>query len=42
MQLLGTLVTNKISRLQKLAILRLDGDFYESTYGVLEHLYPKV
>jgi predicted O-methyltransferase YrrM len=26
----------------KLAVLRLDGDMYESTYVCLEHLYPKV
>jgi O-methyltransferase len=26
--------------IDKLAVLRLDGDMYESTYVVLEHLYP--
>lgn len=28
--------------IERLAVLRLDGDYYESTMTVLEHLYPKV
>ncbi|GAA3961033.1 TylF/MycF family methyltransferase [Actinomadura viridis] len=27
---------------ERLAVLRLDGDLYESTYDALEHLHPKV
>ncbi len=30
------------SEVQKIAVLRLDGDLYESTYCSLEHLYPRV
>ncbi|HAC14679.1 MAG TPA: macrocin O-methyltransferase [Bacteroidetes bacterium] len=28
--------------IEKLSIMRLDGDFYESTMDALEHLYPKL
>jgi O-methyltransferase len=28
--------------IERLAVLRLDGDMYESTMDVLRHLYPKV
>jgi O-methyltransferase len=28
--------------IEKLAVLRLDGDMYESTMDTLEHLYPKL
>ena len=28
--------------IEKLAVLRLDGDMYESTIGALTHLYPKL
>jgi len=28
--------------MQRLAILRLDGDMYESTMDALTHLYPKL
>ena len=34
--------TMPVAPIDKLAVLRLDGDMYESTYVVLEHLYPKV
>jgi Macrocin-O-methyltransferase (TylF) len=32
----------KISSTQKFALLRLDGDYYESTKDSLNHLYPKL
>lgn len=34
-----TMPTNEID---KISVLRLDGDMYESTIDVLEHLYPKL
>ena len=36
-----TLPTIK-GEIEKISLLRLDGDLYESTYVCLEHLYPKV
>jgi hypothetical protein len=30
------------SGIERLAVARLDGDLYESTYDALEHLYPKL
>jgi hypothetical protein len=30
------------AEIERLAVLRCDGDYYESTWPVLEHLYPKV
>lgn len=37
----NTLPTIK-DEIEKISLLRLDGDLYESTYVCLEHLYPKV
>ena len=34
--------TMPVAPIDKLAVLRLDGDMYESTIVVLEHLYPKL
>lgn len=34
--------TMPLNKIGKIAILRLDGDLYESTYVCLEHLFPKV
>ena len=35
-------IPTKLSEINEISILRLDGDFYESTKVVLELLYPKV
>jgi O-methyltransferase len=34
--------TMPVNTVGKIAVLRLDGDMYESTIEVLEHLYPKL
>jgi O-methyltransferase len=34
--------TMPVNTIEKIAVLRLDGDMYESTIQVLEHLYPKL
>jgi hypothetical protein len=38
----NTLIPENIDNIGEIAVLRLDGDWYESTMTCLKHLFPKV